>query len=108
MTVEHRRIETNGIRLHCAVAGDGPLVILLHGFPECWYSWRHQLTALADAGYHAVAPDQRSRNWSATSSRHTPPITRARPGSQRGSTDTLATLAGHRPAQGPHRAGRIL
>ena len=37
----------------------GPLVLLLHGFPESWYSWRHQLTALAAAGFHAVAPDQR-------------------------------------------------
>ncbi len=45
--------------MHIAEAGHGPLVILLHGFPESWYSWRHQLTALAAAGYHAVAPDQR-------------------------------------------------
>ncbi len=37
----------------------GPLVLLLHGFPECWYSWRHQFAALAEAGYHVVAPDQR-------------------------------------------------
>ena len=40
-------------------ARPGPLVVLLHGFPESWYSWRHQLTALAEAGFHAVAPDQR-------------------------------------------------
>jgi len=61
MTVEirHRTIETNGIRMHVAEAGDGPLVVLCHGFPESWYSWRHQLVALAEAGYHAVAPDQR-------------------------------------------------
>jgi len=45
--------------MHIAEAGTGPLVLLLHGFPESWYSWRHQLTALAAAGYHAVAPDQR-------------------------------------------------
>jgi pimeloyl-ACP methyl ester carboxylesterase len=45
--------------LHIAEAGQGPLVLLLHGWPESWYSWRHQLTALADAGYHAVAPDVR-------------------------------------------------
>jgi pimeloyl-ACP methyl ester carboxylesterase len=45
--------------MHIAEAGSGPLVLLLHGFPESWYSWRHQLTALADAGFHAVAPDQR-------------------------------------------------
>ena len=45
--------------MHLAEAGAGPLVVLLHGFPESWYSWRHQLNALADAGFHAVAPDQR-------------------------------------------------
>jgi pimeloyl-ACP methyl ester carboxylesterase len=45
--------------MHVAEAGEGPLVLLAHGFPECWYSWRHQLTALADAGYHVVAPDMR-------------------------------------------------
>jgi pimeloyl-ACP methyl ester carboxylesterase len=45
--------------MHVAEAGEGPLVVLLHGFPESWYSWRHQLTALAEAGFHAVAPDQR-------------------------------------------------
>ena len=55
--IQHRMIETNGIRLHIAEQGSGPLVILCHGFPECWYSWRHQLPALAEAGFHAVAPD---------------------------------------------------
>jgi pimeloyl-ACP methyl ester carboxylesterase len=55
----HRDVHTNGIRMHIAEQGSGPLVILLHGFPECWYSWRHQLQALAEAGFHAVAPDQR-------------------------------------------------
>jgi pimeloyl-ACP methyl ester carboxylesterase len=57
--VRHRHVEARGLRMHIAEAGEGPLVVLLHGFPECWYSWRHQLTALAGAGYHAVAPDQR-------------------------------------------------
>ncbi len=57
--ITHRTVEVGGTRLHVAEAGTGPLVLLLHGFPECWYSWRHQLTALAEAGYHAVAPDQR-------------------------------------------------
>lgn len=57
--ITHRFIETNGIRMHIAEAGQGPLVVLLHGFPECWYTWRHQLAALAEAGYHVVAPDQR-------------------------------------------------
>jgi pimeloyl-ACP methyl ester carboxylesterase len=58
-SVTHRFVEVNGIRMHIAEQGAGPLVLLLHGFPELWYSWRHQLAALADAGYHAVAPDQR-------------------------------------------------
>jgi epoxide hydrolase A/B len=57
--IRHRFVETNGIRMHIAEAGDGPLVVMCHGFPESWYSWRHQLVALADAGYHAVAPDMR-------------------------------------------------
>jgi pimeloyl-ACP methyl ester carboxylesterase len=55
----HRRLQTNGIGIHVAEAGSGPLVVLLHGFPELWYSWRHQLPVLAAAGYHAVAPDLR-------------------------------------------------
>jgi len=61
MTVEirHRTLETNGIHMHVAEAGEGPVVVMCHGFPESWYSWRHQLVALAEAGYHAVAPDQR-------------------------------------------------
>ena len=54
-----RMVETNGIRLHLAEQGAGPLVVLCHGFPESWYSWRHQLAALAAAGFHAVAPDMR-------------------------------------------------
>jgi len=57
--VEHRTIETNGIRMHVAEQGTGPLVVLCHGFPESWYSWRHQLRALAEAGFRAVAPDMR-------------------------------------------------
>ncbi|MCH7673127.1 MAG: alpha/beta hydrolase [Proteobacteria bacterium] len=52
-------VDSNGIRLRLVEAGIGPLVILVHGWPESWYSWRHQLQALADAGYHAVAPDMR-------------------------------------------------
>ena len=59
LRLTHRFVESNGIRLHIAEQGSGPLVLLLHGFPECWYSWRHQLRGLAEAGYHAVAPDQR-------------------------------------------------
>jgi pimeloyl-ACP methyl ester carboxylesterase len=55
----HRDVNANGIRLHVAEAGSGPLVLLLHGFPEFWWSWHHQLVSLADAGYHVVAPDLR-------------------------------------------------
>lgn len=57
--ITHRTIHTNGITMHIAEAGSGPLVVLCHGWPESWYSWRHQLVALAEAGFHAVAPDQR-------------------------------------------------
>ena len=57
--IHHRFLDTNGIRMHIAEQGEGPLVILCHGWPESWYSWRHQLPILAAAGYHVVAPDQR-------------------------------------------------
>ncbi|MFF7636183.1 alpha/beta fold hydrolase [Kitasatospora sp. NPDC008050] len=57
--VKHSQVEVNGIRLHVAEQGEGPLVLLLHGFPESWYSWRHQFAPLAAAGYRVVAPDQR-------------------------------------------------
>src|SRR5215469_7060888 len=57
--VTHRTVETNGIRMRLAEAGAGPLVLLCHGFPELWYSWRHQLPALAEAGFRVVAPDMR-------------------------------------------------
>lgn len=54
-----RSIEANGIRINIAEQGSGPLVVLCHGFPESWYSWRHQIAALAQAGFHVVAPDMR-------------------------------------------------
>ena len=54
-----RVIESNGIRMRIAEMGEGPLVLLLHGWPESWYSWRHQLPFLASAGYRVVAPDMR-------------------------------------------------
>jgi pimeloyl-ACP methyl ester carboxylesterase len=57
--ISHRIIDSNGIRLHIAEQGTGPLVLMCHGFPESWYSWRHQMQALAEAGFHAVAPDMR-------------------------------------------------
>jgi len=55
----HHTVEANGIRMHLAEQGNGPPVLLCHGFPESWYSWRHQLTALSEAGFRAVAPDMR-------------------------------------------------
>jgi len=64
LDLEHRFIDVQGVRLHYVEQGEGPLVILLHGFPECWYSWRHQLPALAAAGFRAVAPDMRGYNLS--------------------------------------------
>ena len=57
--INQRRVGTNGIELNIAEQGEGPLVLMLHGFPESWYSWRHQIPAVAGAGFHAVAPDMR-------------------------------------------------
>ncbi|PKU81337.1 hypothetical protein MA16_Dca022843 [Dendrobium catenatum] len=57
--IEHRTVEVNGIRMHVAEKGEGPVVLFLHGFPELWYSWRHQILFLAARGYRAVAPDLR-------------------------------------------------
>jgi len=57
--LKHRFIDTNGIKMHIAEQGEGPLIVLCHGWPESWYSWRHQIPALAAAGFHVVAPDQR-------------------------------------------------
>ncbi|MEE1786092.1 alpha/beta hydrolase [Streptomyces sp. SP17BM10] len=57
--IKHSHVDVNGVRLHIAEQGEGPLVLLLHGFPESWYSWRHQFAPLAAAGYRVVAPDQR-------------------------------------------------
>jgi epoxide hydrolase 4 len=58
---QHRFIETNSIRLHCVVQGEGDLVVLLHGFPEFWYSWRYQIPALAKH-FQVVVPDLRGYN----------------------------------------------
>ena len=55
----HKFVNTNGIRMHVVEAGSGFPVVMCHGFPELWYSWRHQMRALADAGFRAIAPDQR-------------------------------------------------
>jgi predicted alpha/beta-fold hydrolase len=112
--ITHRFVDTNGIHMHIAEAGpaDGPLVVLCHGFPESWYSWRHQIGALADAGYHVVAPDQRgygqtdalrrsistrtsisSATSSASSMSSTPPPA------------VVAATTGARPSHGTPRSG---
>ncbi|MGH8177819.1 MAG: alpha/beta fold hydrolase [Steroidobacter sp.] len=57
--LRHQTLTINGIQMHVAEQGAGPLVVLCHGWPELWYSWRHQVAALAAAGYRAVAPDMR-------------------------------------------------
>ena len=57
--VRHRTLDAEGVTLHVAEQGSGPPVVLCHGFPGLWYSWRHQLTALAAAGYRVIAPDMR-------------------------------------------------
>jgi pimeloyl-ACP methyl ester carboxylesterase len=64
--LNHQHLHANGINIHAVTAGpeNGPLVILLHGFPEFWYGWRYQIDALAAAGYRVLAPDQRGYNLS--------------------------------------------
>jgi hypothetical protein len=57
--IRHRFIQVNGIKIHIAEQGEGPLVVLAYGWPELWYSWWHVLPALAAAGYHAVAQEMR-------------------------------------------------
>jgi pimeloyl-ACP methyl ester carboxylesterase len=57
--IVHRFVEANGIRMHLAEQGEGPAVLFCHGFPESWYSWRHQLEPLSAAGFRAIAPDMR-------------------------------------------------
>ncbi|URD74862.1 alpha/beta hydrolase fold [Musa troglodytarum] len=57
--ISHRTVEVNGISIHVAEKGEGPVVLLVHGFPELWYSWRHQILGLAARGYRALAPDLR-------------------------------------------------
>jgi len=62
--ISHDYAEVEGARIHYVEAGEGPLVLLVHGFPEYWYSWRHQILPLADAGFRVVAPDMRGTNLS--------------------------------------------
>jgi pimeloyl-ACP methyl ester carboxylesterase len=60
----HRYADLGDVRLHYVEAGEGPLVLLLHGFPQFWYQWRHQIPALVEAGFRVVAPDMRGYNLS--------------------------------------------
>lgn len=57
--ISHRKVNLGQIDVHVAELGTGPAVLFLHGFPSLWLTWRHQLAALAEAGYRAIAPDQR-------------------------------------------------
>ncbi len=57
--IKHSFVRTNGIKMHVAQIGEGFPVVFCHGFPEMWYSWRHQMKAIAEAGFRAIAPDQR-------------------------------------------------
>ncbi|XP_054775953.1 uncharacterized protein LOC129284483 [Prosopis cineraria] len=57
--IQHRTVEVNGIKMHVAEKGEGPVVLFLHGFPELWYTWRHQILSLSSLGFRAVAPDLR-------------------------------------------------
>ncbi|XP_028100969.1 epoxide hydrolase 4-like [Camellia sinensis] len=57
--IEHKSISVNGINMHVAETGEGPAVLFLHGFPELWYSWRHQMLSFSSSGYRAIAPDLR-------------------------------------------------
>ncbi|MCL7417461.1 MAG: alpha/beta hydrolase [Halalkalicoccus sp.] len=64
MDWSHEEAIVNGVRIHYVEAGEGPLVVLLHGFPEHWYSWREQIPALVEAGYRVAVPDMRGYNRS--------------------------------------------
>src|ERR687891_196648 len=64
LALEHHHADLGDVRLHYVEAGSGPLVVLLHGFPEFWYSWRRQIPALANAGFRVIAPDLRGYNES--------------------------------------------
>lgn len=60
--MRHAFARANGVRIHYVEAGRGPLLLLLHGFPEFWYGWRRQISTLASAGFRIVAPDLRGYN----------------------------------------------
>jgi pimeloyl-ACP methyl ester carboxylesterase len=93
----HRWVAANGARFHVADAGDGPLILFLHGFPEFWWAWRHQLPVLAELGFRAVAMDLRGYGGSDKTPRGYDPVTLA--GDVSGVVKALgsrsATLVGH-------------
>ena len=93
----HRDVSAGGIRLHAVEIGTGPLVVLLHGFPEFWWCWRHQLPALAAAGYRAVALDLRGYGASDKPPRGYDPWTLAGDvaGAVRALGEPDATVVGH-------------
>ncbi|KAI3526859.1 hypothetical protein L1887_06125 [Cichorium endivia] len=57
--IQHGKIKVNGINMHVAEIGEGPAVLFIHGFPELWYTWRHQMLYISSKGYRAIAPDLR-------------------------------------------------
>ncbi|XP_047308991.1 epoxide hydrolase A-like [Impatiens glandulifera] len=57
--IQHKNIHVNGINMHIAEIGEGPVILFLHGFPDLWYTWRHQMLYLSSRGYRAIAPDLR-------------------------------------------------
>lgn len=93
----HRNVAANGARFHLVEMGTGPLVLLLHGFPEFWWAWRHQLPALAAAGYRAVAMDLRGYGGSDMTPRGYDPFTLAADvaGVVRALGEPRATVVGH-------------
>lgn len=94
---KHRWVAANGARFHVAEVGDGPLVVFLHGFPEFWWAWRHQLPALADVGYRAVAMDLRGYGGSDKTPRGYDPVTLSGDvaGVIRSLGETNAVVVGH-------------
>ena len=84
--IEHLQIRAGGVELHLASQGEGPLVLMCHGFPGLWYSWRHQMPALAQAGFRAVALDMRGYGRSSR------PLSSDQYGFDSTSEDVLAVL----------------
>ncbi|MFG2072003.1 alpha/beta fold hydrolase [Nonomuraea maritima] len=93
----HRAVHAGGTRFHVVEAGEGPLVLLLHGFPQFWWTWRHQLTSLAEAGYRAVAADLRGYGGSDKPPRgyDLPTLATDAAGLIRALGETCATVVGH-------------